>query len=60
MAAMISSTHEEPVRVIAQGILIGTQFQYFILEVAEPAQPSIDAQTSSPPPDVHLEEIDVM
>ena len=59
MAAMISSTHEEPVCEIAQGILLRTQFQHFIPEVAEPAQPSTDVQRSSPPPGVHLEEIDV-
>ena len=42
----------------AQGILLGTQFELFIPEVVEPTQPSTDVQ-SSPPPDIHLEEIDM-
>ena len=35
IASVISSTQEEPVREIAQGILQGTQFQHFIPEVVE-------------------------
>ena len=59
MAAVISSIHEEPVREIAQGILLGTRFQHFISEVAKMAHPSTDVQRSPPFPDVHLKEIDV-
>ncbi|XP_057517033.1 uncharacterized protein LOC130798166 [Amaranthus tricolor] len=36
IASVISSSQEEPVRDIAQGILLGTQFQHFIPEVTAP------------------------
>ena len=56
---MISSSQEEPVREIAQGILLGAQFLHFILEVAA-LDISGDVQRESPPhDDVHLEEIDL-
>ena len=56
---MISSSTEEPVRKIAQGIPLGTQFQHFIPEVVEP-KTTRDVQRSSPPhDDVHLEEVDL-
>ncbi|CAO2836184.1 unnamed protein product [Amaranthus hypochondriacus] len=51
VAAVIRTTHEEPVREIAQGVLFGTQFQHFIPEVA--------AGSSSPAREVHLEEMDL-
>ena len=48
------------VREIAQGMLLGTQFQHFIPEVAEEASPaSGDVHVSYPPHDVHLEEMDM-
>ena len=47
-------------REIAQGMLLGTQFQYFILEVAAESSPATaDVHVSSPPYDVHLEEMDL-
>ena len=56
---MIRSSQEEPVREIAQGILLGTQFQHFIPEVAAP-ETFGDVQRESPPhADVHLEEVDL-
>ncbi len=51
MAAVIRTTHKEPVREIAQGMLLGTQFQHFIPEVA--------AGSSSPAREDHLEEMDL-
>ena len=51
MADVIRTTHEEPVREIAQGVLLGTQFQHFIPEVA--------AGSSSPARADHLEEMDL-
>ena len=60
MAVVIRSSHAEPVRKIAQGMLLGTQFQLFIPEVAEEASPTTgDVHVSSPPHDVHLEETDL-
>ena len=57
---MMRYSHEEPVREIAQGMLIDTQFQHFILEVAAEASPaSADAHFSSPAYDYHLEEMDL-
>ncbi|XP_057531444.1 uncharacterized protein LOC130809693 [Amaranthus tricolor] len=59
IASVISSTQEEPVREIAQGILLRTQFQHFILEVVVP-DTTMDEQGSSPHhADVHLEEVDL-
>ena len=59
IASVISSTQEEPVREIAQGILLGTQFQHFIPEVVVP-DTTMDEQGSSPHhADVHLEEVDL-
>ena len=41
-------------------MLLGTQFQHFILEMAEEASPATGkVQVSSPPHDVHLEEVDL-
>ena len=57
---MIQSSHEQPVREIAQGMLLGTQFKHFIPEVAEEISPAFgDVQVSSPPQDVQLEEVDL-
>ena len=57
---MIQSSHEQPVREITQGMLLGTQFQHFIPEVAEEASPAADeVQVLSPPQDIHLEEVDL-
>ena len=61
MAAVIHSSHEEPVREIAQGMLLGTQFQHFIPEVAAKSSPATaDLHVSSPTHDVHLEEMDLL
>ena len=47
-------------REIAQGMLVGTQFQHFIPEVAAESSPATaDARVSSPAYDFHLEEIDL-
>ena len=51
MADVIRTTHEEPVREIAQDVLLGTQFQHFIPEVA--------AGSSSTEREAHLEEMDL-
>ena len=60
MAAVIRTTHEEPVREIAQGVLLGTQFQHFIPEVpSESSTPNVDVHNASPSHDVHLEEMDL-
>ena len=57
---MIRSSHEESVREIAQGMLLGTQFQYFIPEVAaESTSATADVHVSSPPYNVHLEKMDL-
>ena len=57
---MIQSSHKEPVREIVQGMLLGTQFQHFIPEVAAESSPATAyVHVSSPPYDVHLEEIDL-
>ncbi|XP_057527797.1 serine/threonine-protein phosphatase 7 long form homolog [Amaranthus tricolor] len=54
-AAVINSSQEEPVRQIAQDILLGTQFQHFISEAVVP-DTTMDAQGSSPHHvDVHPE-----
>ena len=53
-------SHEEPVREIAQGMLVGTQFQHFIPEVAvESSLATADAHVSSPAYDYYLEEMDL-
>ena len=52
--------HEEPVREIAQSMLVGTQFQHFIPEVAAESSPATaDTHVSSPAYDYHLEEMDL-
>ena len=57
---MMRYNHEKPVREIAQGMLVGTQFQNFIPEVAAESSSAIaDAHVSSPAYDYHLEEIDL-
>ena len=57
---MIRSSHEESVREIAHGMLLGTQFQHFILEVAAESSPATaNVHVSSPPYDVHLKEMDL-
>ena len=59
IASIISSTQEEPVREITQGILLGTQFQHFIPEVVVP-HTTMDEYGSSPyHADVHLDEVDL-
>ena len=59
IAAVISSSQEEPIRDIAQGVLLGTQLQHFIPEVVVP-DTTMDAQRSSPHhADVYLEEVDL-
>ena len=56
---MISSSTKEPIHEIAQGILLGAQFQQFIPEVAK-LETTRDVQRPSPPhDDVHLEEVDL-
>ena len=60
MAAVIGSSHEQPVREITRGMLLGTQFQHFIPEVAEEVSPAGGkVQFSSPPHEAHLEEVDL-
>ena len=60
MAVVIQSSHEQPIQEIAQGMLLDTQFQHFIPEVAEKASPAAgEVQLSSPPQDVHLEQVDL-
>ena len=57
---MIRSSHKELMKEIAQGMLLGTQLQYFLPEVAAESSPAtIDVHVSSPPYNVHLEEIDL-
>ena len=57
---MMRYSHEEPVREIAQGMLVGTQFQHFISEVAAESSPTtVDAHVSSPAYNYHLEEMDL-
>ncbi|XP_057543503.1 uncharacterized protein LOC130821735 [Amaranthus tricolor] len=53
-------SHEDPVREIAQGMLVGTQFQHFIPEVAAESSPATThMHVSSPAYDYHLEEMDL-
>ena len=53
-------SHKEPMREIAQDMLVNTQFQHFIPEVAAESSPATtDAHVSSPAYDYHLEEIDL-
>ena len=59
IASVIRSTQEEPVREIAQGILLGTQFQHFIPEVAVPDSTMYEQGSSPHYSDVHLEEVDL-
>ncbi|CAO2836089.1 unnamed protein product [Amaranthus hypochondriacus] len=59
-AAVIQSSHEQPVREIANNILHGTQFQHFIPVVAEETSPTtLEVQPSSPAKDIHLQEVDL-
>lgn len=59
MLTVISSSHEEDVWEISEGILLGTHFQHFIPKVAE-LETTKDMLRSSPPhTDVHLEEVDL-
>ncbi|XP_057519959.1 uncharacterized protein LOC130800448 [Amaranthus tricolor] len=59
-AAVMRYSHEEPVREIAQGMLVGTQFQHFIPEVAaESSLATTHMHVSSPAYDYHLEEMDL-
>ena len=52
-------SHEEPVREIAQGMLVGTQFQHFIPEVVAESSPvTAHTHVSSPAYDYHLEDMD--
>ncbi|XP_057537164.1 serine/threonine-protein phosphatase 7 long form homolog [Amaranthus tricolor] len=59
-ANMIRYSQEEPVREIAHGMLVGSQFQHFIPEVAAQHSPTISHthMACSPSYDYHLEEID--
>ncbi|XP_057540656.1 serine/threonine-protein phosphatase 7 long form homolog [Amaranthus tricolor] len=58
--AVMRYSHEEPVREIAQGMLVGTQFQHFIPEVAAESSPAIaHTHVSSLAYDYHLEEMDL-
>ncbi|XP_057523596.1 uncharacterized protein LOC130803497 [Amaranthus tricolor] len=59
IASVISSSQEEPVREIAQGILRGTQFQHFISEVTAPHTTIYEYGSSPHHADVHLEEVDL-
>ena len=57
---MMRYSHEELVREIAHGMLVGTQFQHFIPEVAAESSSAIaDADVLSPAYDYHLEEMDL-
>ena len=57
---MVQSSHEELVREIAQGMLLGKQFQHLIPKVvAESSSATAYVHVSSPPCDVHLEEMDL-
>ncbi|XP_057539301.1 serine/threonine-protein phosphatase 7 long form homolog [Amaranthus tricolor] len=60
IASVISSSQEEPVWEIAQGILRGTQFQQFIPELTAPDTTMYECGSSSHhADDVHLEEVDL-
>ena len=53
-------SHEEPVREIAQGMLVDTQFQHFIPEVAAKSSlATADVHVSSLAYDFHLDEMDL-
>ena len=53
-------SHNEPVREVAQGMLVGTQFHHFISKVvAESSLATADAHVSFPAYDFHLEETDL-
>ena len=57
---MMRYSHEEPVREIAQGMLVGTQFQHFTSKVAADSSPAtVDTHVSFPAYDYHLEEMDL-
>ena len=56
---MMRYSHEELVREIAHGMLVGSQFQHFILEVAaESSTTTAHTHVSSLAYDYHLEEMD--
>ena len=56
---MMRYSHEELVREIAHGMLVGTQFQHFIPEVAARSSPTTaHTHVSSPAYDYHLKEMD--
>ncbi|XP_057537628.1 uncharacterized protein LOC130815247 [Amaranthus tricolor] len=58
-AVVMRYSHEEPVREIAHGMLVGSQFQHFIPEVAAESSPTTaHTHVSSPTYDYHLEEMD--
>ena len=57
---MMRYSHEEPVREIVQDMLVGTQFQHFIPEVAAESSPATaDVHVSSSAYDSYLEEMDL-
>ncbi|XP_057541456.1 uncharacterized protein LOC130820198 [Amaranthus tricolor] len=59
-ATVIRYSHKDPVREIAHGMLVGSQFQHFIPEVAAESLPTTaHTHVSSPSYDYHLEEIDL-
>ena len=58
-ADVMRYSQEEPVREIAHGMLVGSQFQHFIPEVAAESSPTTaHSHVSSPAYDYHLEEMD--
>ncbi|XP_057532199.1 uncharacterized protein LOC130810238 [Amaranthus tricolor] len=59
-ANVMRYSQEEPVREIAHGMLVGSQFQHFIPEVAAQHSPTISHthMACSPSYDYHLEEMD--
>ena len=58
MAFVIHTSHEVPVREMAQTILRGSQFENFIPDVKEPVTQQIDKEPSTSPP-THLDELDI-
>ena len=59
-AAVMRHDHEKSVREIAQGMLVGTQFQHFIPEVvAKSSLATAHTHVSSPAYDYHLEKMDL-
>ncbi|XP_057529988.1 uncharacterized protein LOC130808544 [Amaranthus tricolor] len=57
--AVMRYRHKEPVREIAHGMLVGSQFQHFTLEVAVESSPTTThTHVSSSAYDYHLEEMD--